>query len=174
MKAIRIKKMTIEEFKIEYNLEEKQGEGHFPCGYPVSELSTIIDSSDEEKTYILVEDKLYEEPGEVNSEVFVNHVSAQEAIEMLEGLNERFRDALISLREYLYHGMGAADSSRAKEIQLEMNQCINEAKVLLDRHAIKDRGQLKEMSKKYFMVEFLNSLFGDEGYSTEIEIDCGL
>ncbi|MDU6359743.1 MAG: hypothetical protein E6590_07190, partial [Clostridiales bacterium] len=83
--------------------------------------------------------------------------------------------AIIHLREFLYSGNRSADAEQKKrEIQGIMNSCISEAKVLLNQCQITDRNKLKKMSKKYFMAEFLNSLFENEVYNVEIEIDCGL
>lgn len=174
MREFKIKRMTMEEFKLKYHLEGKSGEGLFPSGYLLSELGDLMDKSQEDRTYILVENQVYEESAIIKDEVCANHLSAQEIVDRVEKLNERFRDSLIDLREYLYSGKGAASSSQAKEIQLLMNQCIHEAKEILEKHNIKSRDQLKEMSKKHFIVEFLNGLFEDELYNVDIEIDCGL
>ena len=174
MKEFKIKRMTMEEFKLKYHVEEKPGEDLFSCGYSLSELGDLMDRSEEDKTYILVEDKVYAELDLAKNEVCANHLSDQEIVESVEKLNERFRDSLIDLREYLYSGRGAANSSQAKEIQLLMNQCIQEAKEILDKYNIRSRDQLKVMSNKHFIAEFLNGLFEDELYNVDIEIDCGL
>ncbi|HAT4359404.1 TPA: hypothetical protein I9151_002954, partial [Clostridium perfringens] len=101
---------------------------------------------------------------------------SREDIETIEKLNEEFRDSLISLREFLYHGNGKLDSEEARAIQVSMNNNIKSAKEILNRHNIVDKDQLKKMSKKYFMPDFLNGVFGNEEYNfeNEVEIDCGL
>ena len=93
-------------------------------------------------------------------------------IAKLEKLNEDFRDALITFREYRYHGAGI-EQSKVTAIQLVMKRCIEEANILLNKNKIKDKKILKEVSHKYFMVEFLNELFGDDVYYIEEDIDCG-
>ena len=55
-----------------------------------------------------------------------------------------------------------------------MNHCVKEAKILLSQNNIQDPATLKEVSNKYFMVEFLNGVFDTEIYAIEDEIDCGL
>ncbi|NGU22053.1 hypothetical protein G6Z36_10405, partial [Clostridium perfringens] len=125
-----------------------------------------------EEVYFLIEDKLYAEPKEAIGEGELS----REEIETIEKLNEEFRDSLISLREFLYHGNGKLDSEEARDIQVSMNNNIKSAKEILNRHNIVDKDQLKKMSKKYFMPDFLNGVFGNEEYNfeNEVEIDCGL
>ncbi|WP_053982546.1 hypothetical protein [Niameybacter massiliensis] len=99
-------------------------------------------------------------------------------IQRIEELNDKFRDALITERE-LYHSRTMANPAEEKEMQILMKQYINEAKEILTQQGIKTREELKAISKKYFMVEFLNELFKDqtynsEAYNVEIDIDCGL
>ena len=55
-----------------------------------------------------------------------------------------------------------------------MNNNIKSAKEILNRHNIVDKDQLKKMSKKYFMPDFLNGVFGNEEYNfeNEVDIDC--
>lgn len=97
-----------------------------------------------------------------------------EEIAKLEKLNATFRDALISFREYRYHGGGEIDENILRNLQESMKLCVNEAKTLLAKNNIQDLSTLKEMSNKYFMVEFLNGVFDTEIYAVEDEIDCGL
>lgn len=97
-----------------------------------------------------------------------------EEIEQLEKLNATFRDALISFREYRYHGGGQIDENILRNLQESMKLCVNEAKTILAQNNIQDLSTLKEMSNKYFMVEFLNGVFDTEIYAVEDEIDCGL
>lgn len=97
-----------------------------------------------------------------------------EDITKLEKLNADFRDALITFREYRYHGGGGLDEATVRAIQLAMNHCIKEAKVLLTQNNISDVDTLKKVTNKYFMIEFLNGVFDTEIYSVEDEIDCGL
>lgn len=97
-----------------------------------------------------------------------------EEISKLEKLNATFRDALISFREYRYHGGGEIDESILRNLQESMNHCVKEAKTLLAQNNIQDVSTLKEVSNKYFMVEFLNGVFDMEIYAVEDEIDCGL
>lgn len=173
MKEFKIQRMTMEEFKLKYNLGERQGEGDFPRSYSVSELGNIMGMSNEDKTYILVEDRLYEVLNEVDGEGSTGKLLSQDEVETIERINEDFRDSLISLREQLYHG-GGLGSEKVKDIRLAMNRCINGAKEILDKNNIKDRDKLKGVSNKYFVEEFLGGLFGDEKYQLEDEIDCGL
>ena len=95
-------------------------------------------------------------------------------ISKLEELNASFRNALISFREYRYHGGGELDENILKNLQATMNHCVKEAKILLSQNNIQDPATLKEVSNKYFMVEFLNGVFDTEIYAIEDEIDCGL
>ena len=97
-----------------------------------------------------------------------------EEIEQLEKLNATFRDALISFREYRYHGGGQIDENILRNLQESMKLCVQEAKTILAQNNIQDLSTLKEMSNKYFMVEFLNGVFDTEIYAVEDEIDCGL
>ena len=85
-------------------------------------------------------------------------------------------DTLISLREFLYHGNGKLDSEEVEIFSFQLNNNIKSAKEILNRHNIVDKDQLKKMSKKYFMPDFLNGVFGNEEYNfeNEVEIDCGL
>ena len=53
-----------------------------------------------------------------------------------------------------------ANPAEEKQMQnFTMKQYINEAKEILTRQGIKTREESKAISKKYFMVEFLNELF---------------
>ncbi|MEG0326838.1 MAG: hypothetical protein RR618_09985 [Cellulosilyticaceae bacterium] len=156
-----------------YNLSEEQSENYFSCGYPASELSNLMDEFGD-KTYILIEDKLYKEFKETSDEESSNSLVSQAEVEKIEKLNEEFRDALISSREYLYHGGSALNSEEAKAVRATMNGCINEAKEILNESDIKGIEQLKKMSKKHFIAEFLEGLFGNEIYHFEDHIDCGL
>ena len=155
MKELRIKKFTVEEFKNKFNLDNIEN----ISAYEVSELGNLFENSSED-VYFLIEDKLYAEPKKAIGEGELS----REEIETIEKLNEEFRDSLISLREFLYHGNGKLDSD------------IKSAKEILNRHNIVDKDQLKKMSKKYFMPDFLNGVFGNEEYNfeNEVEIDCGL
>ncbi|MDU4761756.1 hypothetical protein [Clostridium perfringens] len=166
MKELRIKKFTVEEFKNKFNLDNIEN----ISAYEISELGNLFENSSEE-VYFLIEDKLYAEPKEAIGEEL-----SREDIETIEKLNEEFRDSLISLREFLYHGNGKLDSEEARDIQVSMNNNIKSAKEILNRHNIVDKDQLKKMSKKYFMPDFLNGVFCNEEYNfeNEVEIDCGL
>ncbi|MDK0538170.1 hypothetical protein QTH16_08745 [Clostridium perfringens] len=167
MKELRIKKFTAEEFKNKFNLDNIEN----ISAYEISELGNLFENSSEE-VYFLIEDKLYAEPKETIGEGELS----REDIETIEKLNEEFRDSLISLREFLYHGNGKLDSEEARTIQVAMNNNIKSAKEILNRYNIIDKDQLKKMSKKYFMPDFLNGVFGNEEYNfeNEVEIDCGL
>ena len=156
MKELRIKKFTVEEFKNKFNLDNIEN----ISAYEVSELGNLFENSSEE-VYFLIEDKLYAEPKEAIGEGELS----REDIETIEKLNEEFRDSLISLREFLYHGNGKLDSEEARDIQVSMNNNIKSAKEILNRHNIVDKDQLKKMSKKYFMPDFLNGVFGNEEYN---------
>ena len=140
MKELRIKKFTVEEFKNKFNLDNIEN----ISAYEVSELGNLFENSSEE-VYFLIEDKLYAEPKEAIGEGELS----REDIETIEKLNEEFRDSLISLREFLYHGNGKLDSEEARDIQVSMNNNIKSAKEILNRHNIVDKDQLKKMSKKY-------------------------
>lgn len=146
MKELRIKKFTVEEFKNKFNLDNIEN----ISAYEISELGNLFENSSEE-VYFLIEDKLYAEPKEAIGEGELS----REDIETIEKLNEEFRDSLISLREFLYHGNGKLDSEEARSIQVAMNNNIKSAKEILNRHNIIDKDQLKKMSKKYFMPDFL-------------------
>lgn len=163
MKQLNIQKITIEAFQAKYEVNEPS--------YPVARLSEVMDLVKEDTVCFLVEDRLYVDPAVASSK---RALTDQEAIARLEVLNETFRDAIIQLREVRYNGnTGAALEEKVKEIQRVMNDCINEAKGILNQCQIKDRNKLKKMSRKYFMAEFLNSLFDNEIYNVEVEIDCG-
>lgn len=168
MQELKIKKMTMEEFKDEFRLKgiEKLST------YELSELGNIIDNSKEGEIYFLVENKLYAEP---EASLCKEELSKSE-IESIEKLNEEFRDSLISLREFLYHGNGKLDSEEARAIQISMNNNIKTAKEILVKHNITNKDEIKKLSKKYFMPDFLNGLFGNEEYNfeNEVDIDCGL
>ena len=138
MKELRIKKFTVEEFKNKFNLDNIEN----ISAYEVSELGNLFENSSEE-VYFLIEDKLYAEPKEAIGEGELS----REDIETIEKLNEEFRDSLISLREFLYHGNGKLDSKEARDIQVSMNNNIKLAKEILNRHNIVDKDQLKKMSK---------------------------
>lgn len=168
MQELKIKKMTMEEFKNEFSLEgiEKLST------YELSELGNIIDNSKEGEIYFLVENKLYAEP----KASLCNEELSKSEIESIEKLNEEFRDSLISLREFLYHGNGKLDSEEARAIQVSMNNNIKTAKEILVKHNITNKDEIKKLSKKYFMPDFLNGVFGNEEYNfeNEVDIDCGL
>ena len=119
MKELRIKKFTVEEFKNKFNLDNIEN----ISAYEVSELGNLFENSSEE-VYFLIEDKLYAEPKEAIGEGELS----REDIETIEKLNEEFRDSLISLREFLYHGNGKLDSEEARDIQVSMNNNIKSAK----------------------------------------------
>ena len=95
MKELRIKKFTVEEFKNKFNLDNIEN----ISAYEVSELGNLFENSSED-VYFLIEDKLYAEPKKAIGEGELS----REEIETIEKLNEEFRDSLISLREFLYHG----------------------------------------------------------------------
>lgn len=100
-------------------------------------------------------------------------------IQKVEELNESFRDALVQEREYMGNARTIVDPAQAKEVQAIIKKCVEEARVILDQNDVKSREELKIMSKKYFMMEFLNELFKDGVYDSEacnmeIDIDCGL
>ena len=62
------------------------------------------------------------------------------------------------------------------EIQAFMNLKIKEGKNILLKYEELSKEDLKKSSKKYFMPDFLQGIFGEEDYSfeKEVEIDCGL
>ena len=132
MKELRIKKFTVEEFKNKFNLDNIEN----ISAYEVSELGNLFENSSEE-VFFLIEDKLYAEPKEAIGEGELS----REDIETIEKLNEEFRDSLISLREFLYHGNGKLDSEEARDIQVSMNNNIKSAKEILNRHNIVDKDQ---------------------------------
>lgn len=168
MQELKIKKMTIEEFKNEFSLDNMEN----ILAYELNELGNIIDNSKEEEVYFLVENKLYATPKASTCDEEI----CQSEIETIEKLNEEFRDSLISLREFLYHGNGKLDSEEAVAIQVSMNNNIKAAKEIVIKHNITDKSEMKKLSKKYFMPDFLNGVFGNEEYNfeNEVEIDCGL
>lgn len=168
MKELKIKKMTEEEFKNEFKL----GSIDEIKAYELSELGNIIEISNEEEVYFLVDNKLYATPKDTTCDEEIS----QSDIETIEKLNEEFRDSLISLREFLYHGNGKLDSAEAVAIQVSMNNNIKAAKEIVVKHSIIDKDEMKKLSKKYFMPDFLNGVFGNEEYNfeNEVEIDCGL
>ena len=168
MKELKIKKMTEEEFKNEFKL----GSIDEIKAYELSELGNIIEISNEEEVYFLVDNKLYATPKAIACDEEIS----QSDIETIEKLNEEFRDSLISLREFLYHGNGKLDSAEAVAIQVSMNNNIKVAKEIVVKHSITNKDEMKKLSKKYFMPDFLNGVFGNEEYNfeNEVDIDCGL
>lgn len=168
MKELKIKKMTEEEFKNEFKL----GSIDEIKAYELSELGNIIEISNEEEVYFLVDNKLYATPKATTCDEEIS----QSDIESIEKLNEEFRDSLISLREFLYHGNGKLDSAEAVAIQVSMNNNIKTAKEIVVKHSITNKDEIKKLSKKYFMPDFLNGVFGNEEYNfeNEVDIDCGL
>lgn len=167
MKEIRIEKVTLEEFKgkfKEVNMDKIKS-------YALGDLNKIFENSIE-VSYFLIGDRIYSplEKREGLKEL------TKEDIEIIENLNEEFRDSLISLREFLYNGRGALESKEAMEIQAFMNLKIKEGKNILLKYEELSKEDLKKSSKKYFMPDFLQGIFGEEDYSfeKEVEIDCGL
>ncbi|MBP3910663.1 MAG: hypothetical protein J6D39_03985 [Niameybacter sp.] len=164
MNQLTIQKITKEAFEAQYQLNGQS--------YALTELGKVMELAKEDTVCMLVEDRLYINPVQLSLK---GAITDEEALAKVEALNETFRDAIIHLREFLYSGnRSAAAEQKKREIQGIMNSCISEAKVLLNQCQITDRNKLKKMSKKYFMAEFLNSLFENEVYNVEIEIDCGL
>lgn len=173
MSELKIRSITLEDFKAQYHLTSAPGEIGFPKGYEITKLEELMKSKENQSVYYLIEGKLYEAP-KTQEEILESHPSREVDLQRVEGLNDQFRDALISLREYLYQGNGRSDSIEAKAIRAEMKQYIEEAQAIVKRCQIKNKEQLKANSKKYFLIEFLSGIFGDEIYNTETEIDCGL
>ncbi len=173
MSELKIRNITLEDFKAQYHLSGFPGEIGFTKGYEITELEELMKSKENHSVYYLIEGKLYEVP-QTQEERSESHSSMEVELQRVEVLNDQFRDALIGLREYLYQGNGRSDSIEAKAIRAEMKQCVEEAQAIVKRCQIKNKEQLKANSKKYFLIEFLSGIFGDEIYNTETEIDCGL
>lgn len=96
-------------------------------------------------------------------------------IERIEELHDLFRDKLIDLREHLTSTNDSIHSDQSKEIKLAMDSYIKECKSILIKNKIKNEFELKEVSKKFFIPDFLNLVFDiDLLYVEEDEIDCGL
>lgn len=96
-------------------------------------------------------------------------------IERIEELHDLFRDKLIDLREHLTSTNDSIYSDQSKEIKLAMDSYIKECKSILIKNKIKNEFELKEVSKKFFIPDFLNLVFDiDLLYVEEDEIDCGL
>lgn len=164
MNQLTIQKMTKQAFEMNYNLNGRS--------YDLTELGQLIDRAPKDTVCILVEDQLYVNPMPLNVQ---QGLTSEEIVSKLETLNESFRDALIHLREFVYSGSrGTEVEQKKKEIQVLMNQYIHEAKRLVEQGHVINQHHLKKVSKKYFMVEFLNAVFENEVYDAEIEIDCGL
>lgn len=168
MKELKIKKVTLEDFKKDFNLLDLDK----VKTYELSDLGNIMEISKDNEVYFLIEDKLYAKPKET---ICYEEISKSE-IETIEKLNEEFRDSLISLREFLYHSNGKLDSKEAIDMQISMNNNIKDAKEIVVKYEMKDKSDLKKLSKKYFMPDFLNGVFGEEEYNfeNEVDIDCGL
>ena len=160
MNQLTIQKITKEAFETQYQLNGQS--------YALTELGKVMELAKEDTVCMLVEDRLYINPVQLSLK---GAITDEEALAKVEALNETFRDAIIHLREFLYSGNRSAEAEQKKrEIQGIMNSCISEAKVLLNQCQITDRNKLKKMSKKYFMAEFLNSLFENEVYNGDLKI----
>lgn len=165
MKELHIKHMTEEEFKKKFKIDKLENVAY----HEISELKELVKKAEGEY-YYLVTDLLFEDP----SADYDEEDLSEEEIKTIEDLNDEFRDSLIELREFLCHNNGSLDSEKAKELQISMNKNIKEAKEILTKHNISNKEELKKMSNKFFMPDFLNGVFGDEEYNIENEVDCGL
>ena len=173
MKELNIKQMTKEAFVAQYNLTEEESQSYFAKGHPVSELANLMSQS-EGVNYLLIEGQLYQAYDVAQTTEEQVPSVEQSDIEKIEQLNEAFRDALIHLREYMYHPNSSINSEKAKVVKREMEACIMQAKEVLNKHEIKDVETLKKLSKKHFIAEFLEGVCGSEIYYFEDHIDCGL
>ncbi|MGL4850106.1 MAG: hypothetical protein ACRC28_14490 [Clostridium sp.] len=97
-----------------------------------------------------------------------------EDINKLEELNNKFRDALVDLREFLFSNGETVHSEKAKEFKALMDGCVREGKIILRDNGIKTKEELKEVYTKFLIPDFSNELFDCNVYIPEDEIDCGL
>lgn len=173
MKEFNIKNMFMEEFDSIYKLNDNQKKDYFSCCYRVTEIANLIESSNGNKTFILIEDMLYEDPETFKYKDDLKSLVSKEDIEAIESLHDNFRDSLVDFREYLYSPNGEMGSPIYIKIQASMGKCINETKLILNKYNIGNEEKLKEISSKFFIPDFLNNLFGNNEYEQEYEIDCG-
>lgn len=165
MSEVKIKNTTIEEFKVEFGLDNVEG----VTSYSVAELATLMGKANG-KTYYVIGDKLFEEP---NKEVQSKEVS-QDDIVVIEKLHDDYRDLLVEYREYLFYRRGDKDSEEAKKIRHTMGDTIIKTRELLEKNGIKFVEDLKEVSSKFFIPDFTNDVFRIDNFNMLDEIDCGL
>ncbi|MGL4876183.1 MAG: hypothetical protein ACRC30_16200 [Clostridium sp.] len=92
----------------------------------------------------------------------------------LEELNNKFRDALVDLREFLFSNDESIHSDKAKNFKALMDGCVREGKIILRDNNIKTKEEFKEVYRKFLIPDFLNELFDCNVYIPEDEIDCGI
>lgn len=97
-----------------------------------------------------------------------------EEIQVLEDLNNKFRDALVELREFLFSNNETMFSDKAREFQRVMDSCVREGKKIIKENNIKTIEELKAVCNKFLIPDFLNELFDNNVYIPEEEVDCGL
>lgn len=164
MKELNIKNITLEEFKSLYNIKDENK----AVSHPVSELGTLM-AKGEDKVYYLIGDKLFEEPVlDINKD----EVSAEDK-ETIERLHDEFRDSLVDYRDYLYYRNGKENTEEAKSIQINMGKAVKNARAIVSKYNIKDEEEIKLMSSKFFIPDFLNAVLGTETFNDAYDIDCG-
>ena len=166
MKELNIKNITMEEFKNLYNIVE---ESEMPKSYPVSELGAIM-AKGEDKIYYLIVGTLYEEP---KKDIKTDEVSKNDK-EAFESLHDKFRDALVDYRDFLCHKGGKENSAEAMQIQKNMAAIITDAKNIVSKYNVQSEEDIKLMSKKFFIPDFISAILGTETFNDAYDIDCGL
>lgn len=165
MSEVKIKNITIEEFKKEFGLNNFEG----VANYSVSELASLMGKADG-KTYYVIGDRLFEEPSyeEKNKEVSKDDISE------IEKLHDDYRDLLVEYREFLFYRRGDKDSEEAIKIKRAMNSTILRTRELLEKNGVASVEDLKEVSTKFFIPDFTNDVFRIDNFNMIDEIDCGL
>ncbi|MGL4761086.1 MAG: hypothetical protein ACRCWG_06455 [Sarcina sp.] len=165
MSEVKIKNITMEEFKAEFGLKSVEG----VVSHSVAELASLMGQANG-KTYFVIGDKLFEEPAQ---ELQSKEVSKEDIAE-IEKLHDMYRDLLVEYREYLYYKRGDKDSEEARKIRHTMGDVILNTRALLEKSSIKFAENLNEVSTKFFIPDFTNDVFKVDTFNMLDEIDCGV
>lgn len=169
MTELKIQKITLEEFKLKYKLNDCSGVE----GFSLNELPSLMEKfevrEDLEKVCYLIDGKLYVDPNAFSN----NTQISKEEVESIVKLHDEFRNHLVDFRECMYFNNSLAYTDKAKVTKIEMDNCVKNAKNILAKYSIDSEEKLKTVCSKFFIPDFTKSIFGKDSYNVVDEIDCG-
>lgn len=169
MTELKIQKITLEEFKLKYKLNDCSGIESFSLNELPSLMNKFEACEELEKILYLIEDKLYTQPNVFSKNIEIS----KDEVEKIVKLHDEFRNHLVDFRECMYFNNSLAYTDKAKATKLEMNNCVKSAKSILVQYNIDSEEKLKAVCSKFFIPDFTKSVFGKDSYNVDNEIDCG-